>query len=144
MYGWIDAVGDRINSISVKRPLDDPATDPIVLGTFTFRNPEHFERALNSLIERKGKVNGEYYIDSLINDAISLGLKCRLFEVDSYLCWGTPNDLQTYEYWQSCFHKWDSHPYKLSKDKRIPKSQLGNLETRYRAMIPVLPNTSKS
>ena len=48
------------------------------------------------------------------------GLRCRLFEVDSYLSWGTPDDLRTFEYWQSCFHKWLSHPYRLERDSRIP------------------------
>jgi hypothetical protein len=40
-----------------------------------------------------------------------------VLEVDHYLCWGTPNDLKTFEYWQSCFHKWDSHPYRWQEDR---------------------------
>ena len=98
MFGWVDADEDLIRSISVKTPLETPASDPIVLGTFTFRRAEDFRRALERLIKRDGRINGEFYIDSLINDAIALGLRCHLFEVDSYLCWGTPNDLRTFEY----------------------------------------------
>lgn len=139
MFGWIDAVDDEVQSVSVKTPLDNPASDPIVIGTFTFRRADDFRRALNRLIERDGRINGEFYIDSLINDAIALGLQCRLFEVDSYLCWGTPNDLRSFEYWQSCFHKWGSHPYRLELDSRIPKEQIEPLEARYQAAIPVLP-----
>ena len=139
MFGWIDAVDDQVQSVSVKTPLDNPASDPIVIGTFTFRRADDFRRALNRLIERDGRINGEFYIDSLINDAIALGLQCRLFEVDSYLCWGTPNDLRSFEYWQSCFHKWGSHPYRLELDSRIPKEQIEPLEARYQAAIPVLP-----
>lgn len=139
MFGWIDAVEGQVRSISVKTPLDKPASDPIVLGTFTFRSAADFRRALDRLIARNGRINGEFYIDSLINDAIALGLKCRLFEVDSYLCWGTPNDLRTFEYWQSCFHKWVSHPYRLTLDGRIPREQVGTLEARYQATIPALP-----
>lgn len=139
MFGWIDAVDGQVRSVSVKTPLDKPASDPIVLGTFTFRRADDFRRALNRLIARDGRVNGEFYIDSLINDAIALKLQCRLFEVDSYLCWGTPNDLRTFEYWQSCFHKWGNHPYRLDLDGRIPKEQIGPLEVRYQAAIPALP-----
>ena len=125
MFGWIDSdEHGNIKAISVKKPLSNPKSDPVVLGTFTFRKSEHFRLSLARLIERDGKVNGEFYIDSLINDAIALGLKCQLFEVDDYLCWGTPNDLRTYEYWQSCFHKWDGHPYTLDHDARIPQDQL--------------------
>ena len=136
MFGWIDTDGGRIKSISVKAPLDKPATDPIVLGTFTFRHAQDFRHAVERLIARDGRVNGEFYIDSCINDAIALGLNCRLFEVDSYLCWGTPNDLRTFEYWQSCFHKWASHPYHLELDCRIPPSEVAALAQRYRAVVP--------
>ena len=130
------AEGGRVKSISVKVPLASPATDPIVLGTFTFRRAEDFRRSVERLIARDGRVNGEFYIDSCINDAIALGLNCQLFEVDSYLCWGTPNDLRTFEYWQSCFHKWASHPYRLQLDRRVPPSQVEALAERYRAWVP--------
>ena len=120
MFGWVKE-GDKglISKISVKMPLEDTSKDPIVLGTFTFKDAGDYSKALNSLIARDGKINGEFYIDSLINDAIQLGFKCKLFEVDSYLCWGTPNDLKTFEYWQSCFHKWSAHPYRIESDSRI-------------------------
>lgn len=143
MYGWINAEKGVIRSISVKKPLERPESDPIVLGTFTFRRSEDFCRAIEELIKRDGKINGEYYIDSLINDAIALGLKCHLFEVDSYLCWGTPNDLRTFEYWQSCFHKWSSHPYRLELDDRIPANKLSEIDKRYRAIVPTIPEATR-
>jgi hypothetical protein len=139
MYGWIDADGDRIRSVSVKVPLADPKTDPVVLGTFTFRRAADFRRAVDRLIARDGRVNGEFYIDSCINDAIALGLDCRLFAVDHYLCWGTPNDLKTFEYWQSCFSQWAGHPYRLDRDHRVPAEAVAALEARYRAEPPSLP-----
>jgi hypothetical protein len=139
MFGWIDAERGLIRSISVKTPLNTPANDPIVLGTFTFRRATDFRKALNRLIERDGRINGEFYIDSLINDAIGLGLRCYLFEVDSYLCWGTPNDLRTFEYWQSCFHKWNGHPYRLELDGRVPADQVTALDVMYKTEIPILP-----
>lgn len=139
MFGWIDADNGRIRKISVKTPLDSPATDPIVLGTFTFRRAEDFRRVVSRLIERDGRINGEFYIDSTINDAIEAGLRCELFEVDSFLSWGTPNDLRTFEYWQSCFHKWSGHPYRLQNDFRVPRDAIAGLESRFQAVIPALP-----
>lgn len=139
MFGWVDAVDGKIKAISVKTPLDKPASDPIVLGTFTFRRAADFRRAVAHLIARDGRINGEFYIDSCINDAIELGMQCHLFEVDNYLCWGTPNDLRTFEYWQSCFHKWAHHPYRLERDGRVPEDQRTPLEALYRATVPALP-----
>ena len=139
MYGWIDEEGGLIRSISVKTPLGSPATDPIVLGTFTFRRGQDFRSVVDRLIARDGRINGEFYIDSCINDALALGLRCRLFEVDSFLSWGTPNDLRTFEYWQSCFHKWAGHPYRLEQDSRVPPEAVGPLEDCYRRTVPSLP-----
>lgn len=139
MYGWIEATNGVITHISVKKQLSDPTTDPIVIGTFTFRYAKDFRRVVERLIARDGCVNGEFYIDSCINDAIELGLRCHLFEVDHFLSWGTPNDLRTFEYWQSCFHKWPSHPYRLELDPRVATESLSILEQNYQATIPSRP-----
>ena len=141
MFGWIDETDGVINNISVKVPLARPETDPIVLGTFTFRNAEAFYAAFERMYKRKGIVNGEYYLDTLINDAIALGMNCRLFEVDSYLSWGTPNDLKTFEYWQSCFTKWPSHPYSLEQDRLISQDKVDSLQEKYQATEPTVPQS---
>ncbi len=120
MYGWIDADETGIiQNVSVKKPLSDPKTDPIVVGTFTFKKMSNFLRSVKRMKDRDAQVNGEYYVDTAINDAISLGLRCVIFEIDSYICWGTPNDLRTFEYWQSCFNEWDNHPYNIELDVNI-------------------------
>lgn len=138
MYGWIDCSGDNIKHISVKTPLSAPEKDPIVLGTFIFKRADDLRRSIAHMIDHHAKINGEYYLDTCINDAIKLGLHCKLFEVDYYLSWGTPNDLRTFEYWQSCFHKWASHPYRLELDTRIPANEREQLAQRYRATVPAL------
>lgn len=137
MYGWIDSDGGVIRSVSVKKPLDNPLTDPIVLGTFTFKKAKDFASVTDRLIKRDGRVNGEFYMDSCIEDAIRLGLRCVLFEVDSYLCWGTPNDLKTYEYWQSCFHLWSGHQYQLQLDKRVLANDVEKLQKSYIEKSPI-------
>ena len=117
MYGWIDSDNTGvIQKISVKKPLSDPTKDPIVVGTFTFKKLSNFLSSVQKMKNRKELINGEYYVDSAINDAISQGLKCVIFEIDYYICWGTPDDLRTFEYWQNCFDGWEGHPYKLEKD----------------------------
>ena len=131
MFGWIKESDGEINNISVKIPLESPESDPIVLGAFTFRSARVFRAAIERMYERNSKVNGEYYLDSMVNDAIALGMKCRFFEVDSYLSWGAPNDLRTFEYWQSCFHKWKSHPYQLENDVMLSKRKLNSIDKLY-------------
>ena len=119
MYGWIEADQNNgiIQKISVKKPLKNPLVDSIVVGTFTFKRYGDFVKSLKLMRARDAKVNGEFYVDTLINDAIGMGLRCVVFDIDHYICWGTPNDLRTFEYWQNCFHKWKSHPYNINNDK---------------------------
>ena len=142
MYGWVLCAdgSDRVTGVSVKTPLADPARDPIITGTFTFRRGTDFARAVERMIARRALINGEYYIDTCIEDAIALGMAVRIFEIDSYLCWGTPNDLRTFEYWQSCFHKWEWHPYHLEKDSRVAPDALATLCQSYQATKPSQPN----
>tara|TARA_B100000963_G_scaffold361806_1_gene399805 strand:+ start:9387 stop:10943 length:1557 start_codon:yes stop_codon:yes gene_type:complete len=114
MYGWADVDSDGIVSgVSVKKPLLNPEKDSVIIGTFTYKHSDSFLRAVEALVKRNGTVNSEFYIDSSLQDSIDQGKRVAAFEVDKYLCWGTPNDLKTYEYWQSCFNKWDEHPYKI-------------------------------
>ncbi len=134
MFGWVEADGEgRVRGVRVKAEPDDPARDPLIIGTFTFRRLADFERAADALVARDGRVNGEFYVDSLIADCIALGLDVRIFEVDQYIGWGTPVDLRTFEYWQGCFHKWPGHPYRLEKDSRVPAVAIARLGALYAA-----------
>lgn len=130
-YGWIDEVGGHVRGASVKKALSDPPRDASVLGTFTFKRAGDFLAAANALIARDYRVNGEFYVDTCINDAVAMGLRCRIFQVEHYLCWGTPDDLRTFEYWQSCFHKWAAHPYRIDGDVRVPAEGRPALVGRY-------------
>ena len=117
MYGWIKEKDNIVEKVFVKQVYKDPATDPVLIGTFYFKKAEFFKRSAEYLIKSNETVNNEFYVDSSINKAINLGFKVAYFEVDFYLCCGTPNDLKTFNYWQNCFHKWESHMYKKYLDE---------------------------
>ena len=79
----------------------------------------------------KDKYNNEFYLDSAVNEALQLGLRCKVFNVDHFISFGTPNDLKTFEYWQSCFSKWHAHPYELKLDRTIPEDKVSTIKSRY-------------
>ena len=131
-YGWIDADDEGfIRKVSVKTPLSDPQNDPIIVGAFTFKCLSDFIDAVDLMKSREAKVNGEYYIDMAINDAIQMGKRCKILEIEHYICWGTPEELETYKYWQSCFHKWTSHPYRFEDDPYIQLESISLLKQNY-------------
>jgi NDP-sugar pyrophosphorylase family protein len=117
-YSWVYCdENDNVTYVDVKKfNGTNPTNEYAITGTMFFRNRYIFLSSLTSLYENNNRVNGEFYIDSMINEAIKLGYKVKNFEIDNYICWGTPNDLKTYQYWQTFFDKVDWHPYEYSKD----------------------------
>mgnify|MGYP001161377882 FL=1 len=110
-----------------------PYEDHAIVGTFWFRRTQYFNTGLQKLLENDTRINGEYYVDSLMGELIDLGLNIKVFEVDDYICWGTPDDYETFIYWQSFFHKISWHPYRLDKDITVNKEKIKKLEIQYRS-----------
>ena len=107
----------NVSSVDVKNFRgENPVEEYAITGTMFFRSKEVFNESLKSLYDNDVRTNGEFYVDSMINEAIKLGYKVKNFEIDNYICWGTPNDLKTYNYWQQFFSKVDWHPYEYSQD----------------------------
>ena len=113
IYSWIYEKDNLISGISVKRNINNPKKDNLLIGTFTFKKASYFRESVDLTIKSKKTINGEYYVDDVINKSIEIGLKVALFEVDYFICWGTPDELAVYNYWESCFNKWSEHPFKI-------------------------------
>jgi dTDP-glucose pyrophosphorylase len=107
MYGWVAVdKDDNAQKVSCKIPLsDNPINDHAVVGTFYFRKSVFFKDAYLSMVGKKRKTNNEYYVDVLMNELIEKGLKVKVFEIDKYICWGTPDDLKVYDYWKDFFSR---------------------------------------
>ena len=117
-YSWLDVNGeDIITNVNVKKFTgDNPLDKHAITGTMFFRNKDIYLNSLAKLYEKNTRTNGEFYIDNLLNEAIEVGYIVRNFEVDQYICWGTPNDLDIYRYWQKFFDSVEWHPYDYKTD----------------------------
>ncbi|NOU87917.1 NTP transferase domain-containing protein [Paenibacillus sp. LMG 31460] len=133
MYGWVGVDGqDNATKVSVKIPIsDNPKNDHAVVGSFFFKKAQYLIDALTNLKNKNIRVNGEFYVDSTINELIEMGLKVKVLETSDYIGWGTPNDYQTFVYWQSFFHKCNWHPYDLKLDPTVAPDKLGSLALMY-------------
>jgi len=132
MYGWINT--KLVNGItmatgvSVKKAISDkPDNDHAIVGTFYFRRTALFNQALALLQERNIRINNEFYVDSLIGILVELDYRIAVFEVDNYIGWGTPDDYETFIYWQSYFHKDTNHPYRIEKDTTADTKNIEDL-----------------
>ncbi len=109
MFGWLK-IDDKpaefplITGVSVKKAIsENPRADHAIVGAFFFRKAKYFD--------------GEFYVDSMVGVLAQLGLKCVAFEVVDYISFGIPNDLKTFDYWQSFFKKCSWHEYKKEVSK---------------------------
>jgi len=106
MYSWLDVDEENnVKFVSSKNFIyDDPLKTHAIIGTFFFRKAKYFAEGLRANYQKDIKTNDEFYVDDVINRNIEKGLKVKVFEVENYICWGTPNDYKTYNYWKNYFN----------------------------------------
>ena len=107
MYAWLDVYeNDMIKHVSCKKFIyDDPLKTHAIIGTMFFRKARYFIDGLKKNYEENIRSNNEFYVDDVLNQNIKSGLKVKVFEVENYICWGTPDDYKTYNYWKEFFNK---------------------------------------
>lgn len=104
-YAWLDVdENNNIKHVSCKKFIyEDPLKTHAIIGTMFFRKSKFFMNGLMKNKEKNLRTNNEFYVDDVINQNIKEGLVVKVFEVDNYICWGTPNDYKTYNYWKEYF-----------------------------------------
>ena len=102
---------------------DTPGNDHAIVGSFWFRKAQDLLDGLKRLQEKNVRVNNEFYVDSLIGELAEMGLDCRVFEIDYYVCWGTPDDLKVFQYWQEFFNECPWHPYRIELDPTFGEAE---------------------
>lgn len=127
MYAWMTTdENDYVKHVSCKKfikEIHNIKESHVIIGTMFFRKAKYFLDGLNKNYEENIRSNNEFYVDDVLNQNIKAGLKVKVFEVDNYICWGTPNDYETYIYWQEFFDKCNWHPYKKELDTTYEKKK---------------------
>lgn len=105
MHGWVKTDGGlQVECVSVKKPVSDALlNDHVVSGAFWFRSAQLMIESIDALVAANGRVNGEFYLDSVPNLMIASGLRVLVFEVQKYIGWGTPQDVDDFCCWEQFF-----------------------------------------
>ena len=105
-YGWAKLAENKqtIVDMSVKVPIsNDPYHDHAVVATFYFKRSQDFINAVNLMIKEDYRINNEFYVDAVPIFMRKLNKKSVIFDVDQWICWGTPAELNEYEFWEQFF-----------------------------------------
>ena len=90
--------------ITSKKCDGNPKDGVVFISCLIYKNKEILKNSINALISRGKTINGEYYIDESINDSIKLGYNVKFFEINSYINWGTPEELKMFNWWCNFFN----------------------------------------
>jgi bifunctional N-acetylglucosamine-1-phosphate-uridyltransferase/glucosamine-1-phosphate-acetyltransferase GlmU-like protein len=105
-YGWVIInENNNITDVSVKKSISDtPKNDHAIVATFWFKKGSVFVEAAEKMISENDRINNEFYVDQVIKHVLKLGYSAKVFEIDKYICWGTPKDYENYmntiKYWK--------------------------------------------
>lgn len=107
MYTWmeVDDNGFLRNMLYKKKPTGDPLKTHASVGIMYFRKAKYLLEGLRKNREQNKRPIGELCIDSVAHQLTENNYNVKVFEVDHYVCWGTPDDYKTYNYWEEYFSK---------------------------------------
>lgn len=74
----------------------DPISDQASVGIYYWVQGSDYVKYAEQMIAKDIRVNGEFYIAPVYNEAIADGLRVGTYPVDKMICLGTPEDLESY------------------------------------------------
>jgi dTDP-glucose pyrophosphorylase len=102
----------RVTEIIEKQTISNaPHLDPAVTGSFWYRHCNDFVRGAKEMIAKNIRINGEFYVGTSINQLIEAGLNVVPLEVDKFVSFGDPFEMELFDAWEEFFYKEPLHPY---------------------------------
>lgn len=90
-FAKIDTNG-LVSEVAEKNPISDDAT----VGIYYWKKGSDYVKYSQQMIEKNIRVNNEFYVCPVFNEAISDGLKIKTCEVKKMWSLGTPEDLESF------------------------------------------------
>jgi dTDP-glucose pyrophosphorylase len=90
-FAKVNEIGDVVE-VAEKNPISDIAT----VGVYYWSKGSDYVKYTEQMIEKNIRVNGEFYVCPVFNEAISDGKIIRTFNIDKMWGLGTPEDLNYY------------------------------------------------
>jgi dTDP-glucose pyrophosphorylase len=103
-FGWVSLdTNGNVSESWIKEEPPSPREKFVISGTFYFGDVLGSIELLKSYIEKGNTVNGEYYLDSLLDYATQNSWNVIGLIPEWFVSLGTPDEYETYRYWESTF-----------------------------------------
>ena len=103
-FGWVTLNSE--NEVMKSWVKAVPNTDDkvyVISGTFFFGDDQEAVVLIESFLQTGTLVNGEYHLDSVLAFAQKAGWEVLGFKPEWFVSLGTPDEYETYRYWESIF-----------------------------------------
>jgi len=90
-YARLDTSG-TVLEVAEKKPISNNAT----VGIYYWKHGSEFVKYAEDMIEKNIRVNNEFYVCPVFNQAIENGKKINTYKIDNMWGLGTPEDLEYY------------------------------------------------
>jgi HAE1 family hydrophobic/amphiphilic exporter-1 len=91
---WTDANGETVD-VAVRTAEKEVISEKAITGAYGFINASVFIRAAEKYINNT--TADEYYLSGVYNDMIKAGRRVRVFDTDTFLSFGTPDEYRKAE-----------------------------------------------
>lgn len=81
-----------VSEVAEKNPISDIAT----VGFYYWKNGSDFVKYADSMIQKNIRVNNEFYVCPVFNEAIADGKRVKTYDISGMWGLGTPEDLDNY------------------------------------------------
>ena len=115
------------------------------VGIYYFQNWNLFSKYSKLVLNTYKETLSEAYVSLHYNHMVKDDLNIKVFPVNNFICWGTPNDLKQYLFWSNYFHHKPTvslqHSHDVSQVNLIPMAGKGSRfkDYGYRLGKPLIP-----
>jgi len=112
----------------------DRVNEPASTGTYYFKEKKTFIKYANEVLNDPNRDLPEAYVSLLANPMVRDGLSVKTFNVDKFICLGTPYDYEQYLYWFNSLNP---------KEKILKEESFKNILSEDVNIIPVAGKGSR-
>ena len=105
-YAYSRLQNDRVVEVREKGSFtDDRENEFASCGAYYFRSAKILRTALDAQFKTDLSLNGEFYTSLTVEAYLRQNPEAhvRVFEIPGFYQWGTPSDLQNFEFWEKSF-----------------------------------------
>ena len=147
MYAYARMDDERCVEVKEKGCFTDNRENEFAsCGAYYFRTAKLLEKAIDFQIERELELGGEYYTSLTVQALLENepDSHVRIFEIPGFFQWGTPEDLQNFEYWEKTYRAFNKNVGKKKKTTvdqiLLPMAGLGSrFKADFKPVKPFIP-----